>query len=69
MNREYATSWACWDGAYDGPDLSRCRVCGLTYVRHRQVLRVYEPRPDPQLAVANGPFVPLDPCSPRRARL
>jgi hypothetical protein len=74
-NRGYARTWWPWlDHSEAWP------VCGLMYVReseedrrihcarHREVLQVYEPKPDPRLAVLygeHGAFVPLDSHSPR----
>jgi hypothetical protein len=59
-DREYARTWQSWMiGSWEE---LRCPVCGLLYVReseadrrvhrsrHRQVLQVYEPKPDPRLA-------------------
>lgn len=73
--RHYARLWR---NGHDG-----CPVCGLEYVReseadrrihrarHRKVLQVYEPKPDPVLAAhyaAHGTFLPLDSRSPLRLR-
>src|SRR6516165_82058 len=77
-HQEYARTWRSrmlghWEER-------RCPVCGLLYVResendrrvhrsrHRQVLQVYEPKPDLRLAALyaeHGAFVPLDSRSPR----
>jgi acetyltransferase ESCO-like protein len=60
-----------------------CPVCGLLYVReleedrrvhrarHREVLQVYEPKPDPRLSALyaeHGNFMPLDSRSPHWLR-
>jgi hypothetical protein len=73
-DREYATTWRSRSCGCPAP------VCGLEYVReseedrrihrarHRQVLKVYEPKPDLRLAVLyreHGAFVPVDSRSPR----
>jgi hypothetical protein len=75
-DREYARTWRSWIGDSE----FRCAVCGLVYAResendrrvhrsrHRQVLQVYEPKPDPRLAalyIEHGPFIPIDDHSPR----
>ena len=76
QSRDYATTWDYYDD-------EACPVCGLNYVResegdrrvhrarHRKVLQVYEPKPNPQLAALHakhGIFVPLDDGSPRWLR-
>jgi hypothetical protein len=78
-SREYARTWRSFGVNNDAV----CPVCGLLYVRrfdedrrihcarHREVLQVYEPKPDPRLAVLygeHGAFVPLDSHSPRWLR-
>jgi hypothetical protein len=73
QEREYARMWQ-GSYAYRG-----CAVCGLEYVvgseedrrihrsRHREVVRVYEPKPDADL-VEHAPFLLIDSDSPRRLR-
>jgi hypothetical protein len=75
--RDYAKAWRAYNGG-DG-----CPTCGLMYVReseedrrlhrsrHRKVLQVYEPKPDPRLAdlhAKHGAFVPIANASPRALR-
>jgi hypothetical protein len=78
-HQEYARTWQAL--GYCIPPC--CPVCGLNYAReveedrrvhrsrHRQVLRVYEPKPNLRLAALyaeHGVFVPLDSRSPRWLR-
>ena len=78
-SRDYARTWQAL--GYCIPPC--CPVCGLNYAReveeyrrvhrsqHRQVLRVYEPKPNLRLAALyaeHGAFVPLNSRSPRWLR-
>jgi hypothetical protein len=83
--REYARAWRTWRQSErlraDG--WVECSICGFGYVRgseedqrihrarHREVLRVYEPKPLPTLAALyreHGAFVPVHSYSPRWLR-